>query len=167
MSVFARGAGGLPVFGGGRSPVSARTSSSIRGSLPSSGLLGLFAGGFFGVRGLVLAALLLTDPTLLFLDETGFLTFPYVGTTWAPVGQTPVIKGTGKRFRVNMISAISNQERLRFRLFTGSFTAPVFLDFLGRLLRDCGGRKVHLIVDGHPVHRAKRVSAAEVYKLYG
>jgi transposase len=35
----------------------------------------------------------------------------------------------------------------------------VFIDFLGRLLRDSGGRKVHLIVDGHPVHRAKLVSA--------
>jgi transposase len=34
----------------------------------------------------------------------------------------------------------------------------VFIDFLRRLLRDCGGRKVHLIVDGHPVHRAKLVS---------
>jgi transposase len=48
---------------------------------------------------------------------------------------------------------------LRFRLFTGSFNGPVFIDFLGRLLRDCGGRRVHLIVDGHPVHRAKLVSA--------
>jgi transposase len=35
----------------------------------------------------------------------------------------------------------------------------VFIDFLRRLLRDRGGRKVHLIVDGHPVHRAKAVSA--------
>jgi transposase len=35
----------------------------------------------------------------------------------------------------------------------------VFIDFLGRLLRDCGGRKVHLVVDGHPLHRAKAVSA--------
>ena len=48
---------------------------------------------------------------------------------------------------------------LRFRLFVGSFNGPVFIDFLGRLLRDCGGQKVHLIVDGHPVHRAKLVSA--------
>src|SRR4029450_3390732 len=81
------------------------------------------------------------------------------GRSWAPVGQTPVIKGTGKRFRVNMISAISNAGRLRFPLFTGSFSSRVFIDFLGRLLRDCGGRKVHLIVDGHPVHRARLVSA--------
>jgi transposase len=35
----------------------------------------------------------------------------------------------------------------------------VFIDFLRRLLRDGGGRKVHLIVDGHLVHRAKAVSA--------
>ena len=57
-----------------------------------------------------------------------------------------------------MLSAISNAGRLRFRLFTGSFNGPVFIDFLGRLLRDCGGRKVHLIVDGHPVHRSQAVT---------
>ena len=32
-------------------------------------------------------------------------------------------------------------------------------DHLRRLLGDCGERKVHLIVDGHRVHRAKLVSA--------
>jgi hypothetical protein len=34
----------------------------------------------------------------------------------------------------------------------------VFIDFLCRLLRDSGGRKVHRIVDGHPGHHAKLVS---------
>lgn len=96
---------------------------------------------------------------VLWLDEMGVRSDAAAGRSWAPVGQTPVIKRTGKRFRVNMISAISNQGLLRFRLFTGSFTGAVFIDFLRRLLRDCQGRKVHLIVDGHPVHRAKQVSA--------
>jgi transposase len=96
---------------------------------------------------------------VLWLDEMGVRSDAAAGRSWAPVGQTPVVKGTGKRFRVNMVSAISNAGRLRFRLFTGSFTGAVFIDFLGRLLRDCGGRRVHLIVDGHPVHRAKLVSA--------
>jgi transposase len=96
---------------------------------------------------------------VLWLDEMGVRSDAAAGRSWAPVGQTPVIKRTGKRFRVNMISAISNQGMLRFRLFTGSFSGQVFIDFLRRLLRDCGGRKVHLIVDGHPVHRAKLVSA--------
>jgi transposase len=96
---------------------------------------------------------------VVWLDEMGIRSDAAAGRSWAPVGQTPVIKGTGKRFRVNMISAISNAGMLRFRLFTGSFSGPVFIDFLRRLLRDCSGRKVHLIVDGHPVHRAKAVSA--------
>jgi transposase len=72
---------------------------------------------------------------------------------------TRAVKRTGKRFRINMISAISNAGMLRFRLVVGSCSGRVFIDFLRRLLRDCGGRKVHLIVDGHPVHRAKLVSA--------
>jgi transposase len=96
---------------------------------------------------------------VLWLDEMGVRSDAAAGRSWAPVGQTPVIKGTGKRFRVNMISAVSNAGMLRFRLFTGSFTGAVFIEFLRRLLRDCDGRKVHLIVDGHPVHRAKLVSA--------
>jgi transposase len=96
---------------------------------------------------------------VLWLDEMGVRSDAAAGRSWAPVGQTPVIKGTGKRFRVNMISAVSNAGMLRFRLFTGSFTGAVFIEFLRRLLRDCQGRKVHLIVDGHPVHRSKLVSA--------
>ena len=96
---------------------------------------------------------------VLWLDEMGVRSDAAAGRSWAPIGKTPVIKRTGKRFRVNMISAVSNAGMLRFRLFTGSFRGPVFIDFLRRLLRDCGGRRVHLIVDGHPVHRAKAVSA--------
>jgi transposase len=96
---------------------------------------------------------------VLWLDEMGVGSDAAAGRSWAPVGQTPVIKGTGKRFRVNMISAVSNAGLLRFRLFTGSFTGAVFIEFLRRLLRDCRGRTVHLIVDGHPVHRSKLVSA--------
>src|SRR4030095_9609188 len=96
---------------------------------------------------------------VLWLDEMGVRSDAAAGRSWAPVGQTPVIKRTGKRFRVNMISAVSNAGRLRVRLFTGSFRRSGFIDFLGRLLRDCRGQKVHLIVDGHPVHRAKAVSA--------
>jgi transposase len=33
----------------------------------------------------------------------------------------------------------------------------VFLDFIKRLLKHNAGRKVHLIVDRHPAHRAKLV----------
>jgi transposase len=96
---------------------------------------------------------------VVWLDELGVRADTAAGRSWAPVGHTPVVKRTGKRFRVNMISAISTGGLLRFRLVTGSFTGPVFVDFLRRLVADCAPRRVHLIVDGHPVHRAKLVAS--------
>src|ERR687897_1873090 len=61
---------------------------------------------------------------VLWLDEMGVRSDAAAGRSWAPVGQTPVIKRTGKRFRVNMLSAISNAGMLRFRLLWGPSTAP-------------------------------------------
>jgi transposase len=55
-----------------------------------------------------------------------------------------------------MISAITNRGKLAFMVFERTFTAAVFVEFLRRLVRHAG-RKVFLIVDGHPVHEAARV----------
>lgn len=49
-----------------------------------------------------------------------------------------------------MIAVISNTGTLRFRVFEERFTGPVFLDFLKRLVKDTKGRKLHVIIDGHP-----------------
>jgi transposase len=95
---------------------------------------------------------------ILWLDQTGLRSDASVGTTWAPVGRTPVVPKTGKRFGVNVMAAISNKGELYFTCYTGSFTGPVFLEFLARLVGHLD-RKIHLIVDGHPVHR--RVSVRE------
>jgi transposase len=91
-----------------------------------------------------------------FEDESGVRSDDHGGTTWAPVGQTPVMRTTGTRFRYNMISAVSAQGELRFMLTKKTVTAAVFVAFLDRLLK---GMKepVFLIVDGHPVHRSRKV----------
>jgi len=94
---------------------------------------------------------------ILWADESGLRSDHTAGRTWAPVGQTPVTKGTGKRFKANLIAAISNTGTLRFRVFDEKFTGPVFLDFLKRLVKDAKGRKIMLIIDGHPAHRARIV----------
>lgn len=91
-------------------------------------------------------------------DEMGLRSDHSAGRSFSPKGQTPVITGTGQRFRCNMISAITNQGNLSFMVFRESFTVAVFLRFLRRLIRQ-SDRKVYLIVDGHPVHRAKLVQA--------
>jgi hypothetical protein len=59
-----------------------------------------------------------------------------------------------------MISSITNRGRLAFMIFRQRFTARVFLNFLGRLLRLTRKtrKKVFLIVDGHPVHKSRSVS---------
>ena len=76
------------------------------------------------------------------------------GTSYAPVGQTPVIRATGQRFGCSMISAITNRGQMVFRVFQGTLRAPMFVDFMRRLRRQSTG-KVYLIVDGHPVHRSR------------
>jgi transposase len=88
-------------------------------------------------------------------DEMGLRSDHAVGRSYGLRGQTPVIVATGKRFGCNMISAITNQGRLNFMVFKSRFTAPVFLEFLNRLVRQ-STRKVFLIVDRHPVHRSKK-----------
>jgi transposase len=94
--------------------------------------------------------------TIFWGDETGMRSDHQAGRSWGRRGQTPVIPGTGQRFRCNLISAITNRGKLAFMVFEGRFTAAVFLRFLRRLVRHAG-RKVFLIVDEHPVHVAGAV----------
>jgi len=93
---------------------------------------------------------------IFFGDEAGVRSDYHRGTTWAPKGKTPVVETTGARFSVNMLSAIASQGQMRFMTVQGTVTAGKFVQFLERLL-DNQKRPVFLIVDGHPVHRAKKV----------
>ena len=94
--------------------------------------------------------------TIFWGDETGMRSDHQAGRSWGRRGQTPVIPGTGKRFRCNMISAITNRGQLAFMVFEGTFNTPVFVRFLRRLVRHAG-HPVFLIVDEHPVHVATTV----------
>ncbi len=89
-------------------------------------------------------------------DETGLRSDHLVGRSWSPRGETPVIRSTGKRFGCNVISAVNNLGKMRFRVFRGSFTQAVMIDFLARLVRDAE-RKIIVIVDGHPAHKGRKV----------
>lgn len=92
-----------------------------------------------------------------FADEAGIRTDSHAGTTWGPCAQTPVVKATGRRFGLNMISAVSGRGDFRFMVREGSVTAQVFVEFLKRLM--VGAKQpIYVVVDGHPIHRAKRVS---------
>jgi len=89
-------------------------------------------------------------------DEMGLRSDHQAGRSWGVRGRTPVIPGTGQRFSTNMISAVTNRGHLCFMVFRENFRVKVFTKFLRRLIKQAK-RKVFLIVDGHPVHRAKLI----------
>jgi len=89
-------------------------------------------------------------------DESGIRTDYHTGTTWAPTGQTPVVEVTGRRFSLNIISAVSPRGDFRFMLHEGTVTASVFKRFLQRLMIGAQ-RPIFLIVDDHPKHKTKLV----------
>ena len=96
---------------------------------------------------------------IFFADEAGVRSNSHhSGTTWALMGQTPVVPATGKRFGLNLVSAVSPQGVLRFMVVDGRMAAVRFITFLKRLLHN-QTQPVFLIVDQHSSHRAKVVQA--------
>ena len=96
--------------------------------------------------------------TIYFADEAGVRSEDHAGTTWAPVGRTPVVATTGDRFGVNLILAVTAKGALRFAVYDGNLNAPTFIDFCRRLLHDSAG-PVFLVLDGRPVRRSNAVKA--------
>jgi transposase len=95
---------------------------------------------------------------IFFGDEAKTRSDHHAGITWAVKGETPVVTSTESRFGLNMISAVSARGEFRSMVVKGRVNAPQFLEFIKRLVRNAD-RPVFLIVDGHPVHRAKAIKA--------
>jgi transposase len=91
-----------------------------------------------------------------FADEAGVRSDFHAGTTWGIRGRTPIVSSTGARFGLNIISAVNPQGHFRFMCFKGRMNAGVFIEFLKRLIQN-RERKILLIVDGYPAHKAKKV----------
>lgn len=89
-----------------------------------------------------------------FGDETGCRSDHQAGRSYAPKGKTPIVKKTGKRFSVNMISAISNRGHLQFMILEGTFNSNEFLKFLKHMIR-YSKQKIFFITDNHPAHKTK------------
>jgi transposase len=93
---------------------------------------------------------------IFFQDESGVRSDFHSGTTWALKGKTPIVESTGARFGINMIAAITPGGTMSFMIVQGTVRAEQICNFLKRLMHD-HDRKVFLIWDGHPTHKAKKV----------
>jgi transposase len=94
---------------------------------------------------------------ILWADEMGLRAGQTAGTSYAPIGQRAVTPLTGKRFSVNVISAIANDGTLLFDVFTGYGDEIIFMDFCDKLIAHHADRKLFLIVDNHSIHKSAAV----------
>lgn len=102
----------------------------------------------------------------MFADECGFLLIPNVRRTWAPRGQTPIIRHRYQRDKISAISAVTvSPERRRVGLSLHlhpdeNITTVEVAVFLRALLRHLRGHVI-VLLDGGSIHKGPDVQALE------
>lgn len=92
-------------------------------------------------------------------DEAGVSTSSAAGARgYAPKGRTPVLRQAARPSRINHISSVTNQGKMRFMIYEGTFTAELFIKFLQQSVKAAAGRKIIQIVDNLRVHHSRAVS---------
>jgi transposase len=94
--------------------------------------------------------------SIFFIDEPGFYPLPGVVRTYAPVGQTPILREWWTRDHLSAISAISPEGQLYFHSQDSAINSDDVVAFLEHLLREVPGQMVN-IWDGAPIHRSHRI----------
>ena len=89
---------------------------------------------------------------LVFVDESGFYLLPAILRTYAPVGETPILKVFHTRDHLSMMSAITPQGWLFTRTRYEALNGMDSVHFLTHL-RSQTRRKLLVIWDGSPLHR--------------
>jgi len=91
-------------------------------------------------------------------DETSCQSLPTNLKGYALKGSKikPVLTHPVKKFKVNLISAITNTGKSMFALYEESINTNNFIDFLKRVIKS-NNKKVYLIIDNLRVHHAKIV----------
>ena len=86
-------------------------------------------------------------------DETGLCNDSYHGRSYAPRGETPVIKLHPRCERVNLISSVTNQGLVRFMVYKNKMNSQTMIKFMQRLIKG-SSKKIFLIVDNLKVHHS-------------
>ena len=92
----------------------------------------------------------------MFIDEAGFYLLPALVRTYAPIGQTPLLRVPLTRDHLAAISAITPDGALYLMIQRDSFDGPAIVRFLKHLLRHIPG-KLLIIWDGLSAHRGPAV----------
>ncbi len=95
---------------------------------------------------------------LYFQDESGVSLTPVLGRTWAKKGETPKVMVTANRGGFCVTSAISPVGKLIFRIEKEKVNADKHIEFLKQIMKNHPNRKIIVVEDRSPVHRAKKVN---------
>jgi len=96
---------------------------------------------------------------LYFQDESNVSLTAFLGKTWAPCGQTPKARVTGKRGGVAAMSAISRRGHLVFRLHEKRIASAEVIDFLRQMLKHHPQRHLVVVMDQAPPHVSRKTKA--------
>lgn len=98
------------------------------------------------------------ERTIVFIDQAGFYLLPGAIRTYAPQGQTPILRVPLSWDHLSAISAITPDGRLFTMVQEVAFNGHSIVRFLKHLLRHITG-KLLIIWDGLPAHRGQVVNA--------
>jgi transposase len=96
---------------------------------------------------------------LYFQDEANVSLTALLAKTWAPRGQTPKQRVTGKRGGVAALSAITRRGQLLFRLLQKRVASAEVIDFLSQMLKNHRRRHLVVVMDQAPPHVSKATRA--------
>jgi transposase len=99
---------------------------------------------------------------IVFEEESGVSLLPSVRATWAPRGQTPVLRHRFVWKRLSIASALvyepdGSDARLAFELRPGAYNTETLIEFLTFLHELEASRSVILLWDGLPAHRSRNM----------
>ncbi len=89
-----------------------------------------------------------------FVDEAAVRSDAHRGWTWGKVGETPVVRDSGSRFGLKVISAVTLRGDMRFSFIEGKMNSARFIQFLKKLRKDAG-RPIIVIADNARYHHSK------------
>lgn len=90
------------------------------------------------------------------MDESAFYLLPAVVRTWAPRGETPILRAFLTRDHLSVIGGLTPEGQLLLQVRRQAFQGPDVVRFLRHLLRHIPG-KLLVLWDGAPIHRAQPV----------
>jgi len=95
---------------------------------------------------------------IFFVDEASVRSDSHRGLTWGKRGETPIVKDSGGRFGLSVISGVTLRGDMRFSFIEGGMNSARFIKFLKQLQGDVS-KPIIVIVDNAKYHHSKETKA--------